>query len=64
MPHKSSGYVGGMGGQLNKHDYITVITERGTNKVVTAFSSGATHKIPNNYDFILGAQNELIKPKF
>jgi hypothetical protein len=54
IPRPNSGYAGGMGGQLGNLDNITLITEQGTNRVVTAFPSGGTPPLPGGYNFLLG----------
>jgi hypothetical protein len=50
----NSGYSGGYSGQLDNLDYITLITETGSNRVVTAFPSGGTPPIPKGYQWISG----------
>lgn len=50
----NSGYSGGYSGQLENLDYITLITETGSNRVVTAFPSGGTPPIPKGYQWLLG----------
>ena len=55
VPRPNSGYAGGMGGQLGNYDYVTIITDAGTNRVITAYTSGGTPPLPKvNYDFLLG----------
>jgi len=51
VPHPNSGYAGGMGGQLQNYDHITIITEAGTSRVVTGYPSGGTPPLPIGYDF-------------
>jgi hypothetical protein len=58
IPRGNTGYAGGYSGQLENFDHITIITETGTNKVVTAFPSGRTPQLPNNYKFTFEADNE------
>jgi hypothetical protein len=50
----NSGYRGGMGGQLNNLDHVTIITEAGTQRVVTGYPSGGTPPLPKGYNFLLG----------
>jgi hypothetical protein len=50
----NSGFAGGMGGQLENYNHVTIITESGTKRVVTAYPSGATPPLPKGYDFLLG----------
>jgi filamentous hemagglutinin len=38
----NSGYAGGIGGQLENYNHVTIITEAGTSKVVTGYPSGGT----------------------
>jgi Possible hemagglutinin (DUF637)/Pre-toxin domain with VENN motif len=40
VPRPNSGYAGGAGGQRLNLDYVTIITETGTNKLVTSIPSG------------------------
>ncbi|WP_279314040.1 hypothetical protein [Acetobacter sp. AN02] len=54
VPQPNSGYAGGMGGQLQNYDNVTIITEKGTSRVVTAYPSGATPPLPKDYDFLVG----------
>lgn len=54
VPRQNSGYSGGCGVQLGNLDYVTIITESNTNRIVTAFSSGATPPLPKNYQSLLG----------
>jgi filamentous hemagglutinin len=42
VPRPNSGYAGGMGGQLGNYDHVTLITEAGSSRVVTAYPSGGT----------------------
>lgn len=58
IPRANSGYSGGYSGQLKNFDHITLVTETGTNKVVTAFLSGRTPQLPNNYKFTFEVENE------
>ncbi|MEW8475175.1 MAG: LysM domain-containing protein, partial [Candidatus Thiodiazotropha endolucinida] len=53
VPRANSGYAGGAGGQLQNFDYVTLITEKGTNRVVTSFPTGSTPPLPKSYDFPL-----------
>jgi RHS repeat-associated protein len=50
----NSGYAGGYLGQLENLDHVTIITETGSNRVVTAFPSGGTAPLPRGYDFLFG----------
>lgn len=54
VPRPNSGYAGGMGGQLENYNNVTIITESGTNRVVTAYPSGGTPPLPKGYNFLLG----------
>ena len=54
VPCNAAGYTGGYGGQLKNLDYITIITKTGTNKVITAFPSGKTPPLPQDYVFKFG----------
>jgi hypothetical protein len=46
-----------MSRQLTNITPITLITERGTNKVVTAYPSGGTPTLPNDYQFTFEVDN-------
>jgi filamentous hemagglutinin len=54
VPRQNSGYAGGMGGQLENYNYVTIITEAGTNRVVTGYPSGRTPPLPRDYNFSIG----------
>jgi filamentous hemagglutinin len=54
VPRPNSGYAGGMSGQLENLDHVTIIAERGTSRAVTGYPSGATPPLPKGYDFLLG----------
>ena len=54
VPRQSSGYAGGMGGQLEPYHHVTIIMEAGTTRVVTGYPSGGTPPLPKGYDFLLG----------
>lgn len=54
VPRPDSGYAGGMGGQLQSLDHITIITEAGSSRIVTAYPSGGTPPIPRGYEWLLG----------
>jgi hypothetical protein len=49
VPRANSGYAGGMGGQRQNFDHVTIITEKGTNRVVTSYPSGGTPPLPKGY---------------
>ena len=53
VPRPNSGYAGGAGGQLQNFDNVTIITEKGTSRVVTGFPTGGTPPLPKNYQFPL-----------
>jgi filamentous hemagglutinin len=40
IPRPNSGYAGGMGGQRQNFDYVTIITETNTTRLVTSMPSG------------------------
>ncbi|MFT4193185.1 hypothetical protein, partial [Ottowia sp.] len=50
VPRPNSGYAGGMGGQLENLNYVTIITETGTARIVTGYPSGGTPPLPRNYE--------------
>lgn len=52
VPRANSGYAGGMGGQLENLDHVTIITEAGSSRVVTAHPG--TPPMPRGYDWLLG----------
>ena len=54
LPRPNSGYAGGMGGQLQNLDNITLITEQGTTRTVTAFPGNPP--LPKNYVPFTGGQ--------
>ncbi|MCK7544074.1 hypothetical protein MLC59_07820 [Marinobacter bryozoorum] len=57
VPRDNSGFAGGAGGQLQNFNHVTIITEKGTNRVVTAYPSGGTPPLPKNYEFpLLGGE--------
>jgi filamentous hemagglutinin len=37
IPRPNSGYAGGFSGQLQNLDTVTIITQGGTNKIITGF---------------------------
>ena len=56
VPRPNSGYAGGMSGQLQNFDYVTIITESGTPRIVTGYPSGGTPPLPKGYNFLIGDQ--------
>ena len=56
VPRPNAGYAGGMGGQLENFNHVTIITESGTGRVVTSYPSGGTPPLPKGYNFLLGGQ--------
>jgi len=54
VPRQNSGYAGGMGGQLENYNHVTIITEAGTSRVVTGYPSGGTPPLPKGYNFSTG----------
>ncbi len=54
VPRPNSGYAGGMGGQLENLNHVTIITEAGTSRMVTGYASGGTPPFPRQYEFLLG----------
>ena len=54
VPRANSGYAGGMSGQLENYNHVTIITEAGTPRVVTGYPSGGTPPMPKGYNFLLG----------
>ncbi|MFT4172087.1 MAG: hypothetical protein QM639_05975 [Rhodocyclaceae bacterium] len=54
VPRANSGYAGGMGGQLENYNHVTIITEAGKPRVVTGYPSGGTPPLPKGYDSLLG----------
>jgi filamentous hemagglutinin len=52
----NSGYAGGMGGQLENYNHVTIITETGTNRVVTGYPSGGTPPLPKGYELFKKAE--------
>jgi filamentous hemagglutinin len=50
IPRPNSGYAGGMGGQLENFNHVTIITEAGTNRIVTGYPSGGTPPFPRGYE--------------
>jgi YD repeat-containing protein len=57
IPRQNSGFAGGYRGQLGNYDHITIITEADSSTIVTAFPSGRTAGIPNDYQFKLEVEN-------
>lgn len=55
IPRANSGYAGGMGGQRQNLDYVTIITESGTSRVVTGYPSGGTPPLPKGYQSLFGS---------
>ena len=53
VPRSNAGYAGGMGGQLESLDFVTIITEAGTSRIVTGFPSGGTAPLPVGYEFFM-----------
>ena len=49
IPRQNSGYSGGYSGQKSNLNHITIITEPGTNKVITSYPSGGTPNLPRGY---------------
>ncbi len=37
IPYQNAGYAGGYGGQGNNLNYVTIITQKGTNNIITGF---------------------------
>lgn len=37
IPHENAGYAGGFGGQRNNLNTVTIITQKGTNNIITGF---------------------------
>lgn len=37
IPYENVGYAGGYGGQGNNLNYITIITQKGTNNIISGF---------------------------
>ena len=37
VPYQNAGYAGGYGGQGNNLNYVTIITQKGTNNIITGF---------------------------
>jgi hypothetical protein len=55
VPRPNSGYAGGMGGQLENFNHVTIITEAGTTRVVTGYPSGGTPPLPKGYTSLFGS---------
>ena len=53
VPRSNAGYAGGMGGQLESLDFVTIITEAGTSRIATGFPSGGTAPLPVGYEFFM-----------
>ena len=49
IPKSNVGYDGGIGGQRTNLNYITLVVEKETKKVITAYPSGATPSLPKDY---------------
>jgi hypothetical protein len=62
VSYNNSGFAGGMGGQLQNQDYVTIITQAGTNNVMTAYPSGRTPRFPTDYKFKLLEVNYEPRP--
>jgi hypothetical protein len=45
IPYKNSGYEGGAKGSGGNLDYVTIVVEKGTNNIITAFPSSGTYGI-------------------
>lgn len=56
VPRPNSGYAGGIGGQLENYNHVTIFTETGTNRVITAYPSGGIPPLPKGYNFLLRYQ--------
>jgi hypothetical protein len=59
IPRPNSGYAGGMGGQLENYNHVTVITEAGTSRVVTGYPSGGTpplELLKNDFKNLFGGE--------
>ncbi len=45
ISYKNAGYEGGANGSGAKLNYVTIVVEKGTNKIITAFPSNGTYGI-------------------
>lgn len=37
IPYQNAGFAGGYGGQGNNLNYVTIVTQKGTNNIITGF---------------------------
>jgi hypothetical protein len=52
VPRANSGYSGGIGGQRTNYDYVTIVTKKDSNQIITAYPSGATPEFPKEYAWL------------
>lgn len=45
IPYKNAGYEGGANGSGATLDYVTIVVEKGTNNIITAFPSSGSYGI-------------------
>ena len=45
IPYENAGYEGGNSGTGAQQDYVTIVVENGTNKLITAFPSNGTYGV-------------------
>lgn len=45
IPYKNAGFEGGVKGSGANLDYVTIVVEKGTNNIITAFPSSGTYGI-------------------
>lgn len=63
ISYKNAGYEGGANGSGAKLNYVTIVVEKGTNKIITAFPSNGTYGI-EWYGGMLWIMNIIIKLQF
>ena len=52
MPRSNAGYAGGIGGQRTNYDYVTIVTKKDSNQIITAYPSGSTPEFPKYYTWL------------